>query len=116
MEWEFISHTRVRELGTSASDGTGAELLMVLPGISEEMCQTINDQLGLDLASVPVDSGDLIDGTAESRRFDGDFTHANSITGPANVCPDVLCNVPSACFVEQSGNEYYIYYDAVIIR
>lgn len=115
LEWEFVGEARVHGIGTTDLTDDSVDLVLALPGISEAMCLKINEELGYDFGGVvPVDSGDLFDGS--DTRFDGDYVAADNITGPNNGCPDDLCYKETACFRESAGNEYYIYYDVLIAR
>lgn len=65
LPWEF-------EGGNDLGDGVN-RLMMLLPGISLGMCNTINDQLGLGWSSPPVDNGSVIDVADGSARFVGSY-------------------------------------------
>jgi len=118
LPWEFISDHRVHGVGTTeSSDGNTSdrELLMALPGLSADMCDAINDQLGHGFSSIPIDGGAMIDGSLI--RFSGTYGTNENISGdPSSTCPNPLCYKSSGCFQEEDINEYYIFYKVLIAR
>ena len=109
LQWEIDSKTRVWQTGND-----GVDLLMYLPGLSEDMCLAINRGLGHSFTSVPTDAGDLY--TPPGGRYDGNYTGGDNINGASNGCPDDLCGLHTACFREVGGGQNYIYYQVLIDR
>jgi len=99
--WEFYGHTALPEVGTG-----GAELIAVLPNVTQTFCEAYNATLGYDSATQPTDSITCINGGAAAR-FDagtqfsvspntvdtGTFTYKPSLSG----C--VQCTVDSSYHV-----------------
>lgn len=105
--WEFFGTSRIPEVGSDR-----AELIAVLPHVSEKFCKVMNAQLGFDRSTKPTDSGtgsspDCVMGTS-SDRFTGTFSD-----GAPNILEDVtFSRLPAlqACVYCASGNSYNYYY------
>ena len=94
--WEFYGHTALPEVGTDE-----AELVAVLPNVTQAFCEAYNSTLGYDSATQPTDSSTCING-GSSARFDagtqfssspntvnaGTFTYKPSLSGCAQCTTD----------------------------
>lgn len=74
--WEFFGTTRIIQVGSDRAD-----LIAVLPNVTEGFCKAMNSQLGFNAATQPTDSvsgssPDCVMGTS-SDRFDGEFNDAS---------------------------------------
>ena len=119
LEWEFIANGRVHGIGDStAGIADSVDLIIALPNISDELCQTINNKISIN--TIPTDYGDLID--SDTGRFNGTYASDDNITGSpssSHDCDDVeslLCAKSMGCFQETMGNQYNIFYQVLIAR
>lgn len=116
-EWEYWSNVRIAGVGNSDNDADSVDLIMVLPDLSQDMCNTLNQKI--NGANAPDDRGDVIDGTLG--RFNGTYTPQENITGTteAGNCENPnakLCAKTSGCFREELSGQLYIFYQALIAR
>ncbi len=105
--WEFFGTSQIVQVGSDR-----AELIAVLPNVTEGFCKAMNSQLGFDAATRPTDinsgsSPDCVMGTS-SDRFDGEFN---------DVSPNLLdetsfSKLPAlqACVYCLSSSTYNYYY------
>lgn len=99
--WEFYGQTNLPSTGTDA-----AELIAVLPNVTETFCQQINKDIGF--TAQPRDSGTCVN-SGPSGRFD-DTTQFNSspnttATGTFSITP-----VSQACIqCVSDGSYHYVY-------
>lgn len=109
--WEFTGTTAVMGQG---SWGGGDELVMVLRGMNREVCQGINDKIGV--SGIPIDNGAL-----DLNRFAGSYPGTDGIDGcPANcasvaVSPFGSIGTHIGCFEEEDTNDY-IYFHTLLVR
>ena len=105
--WEFFATTRMPQIGSNK-----AELIAVLPNVTQGFCTVINDQLGFTKGSQPTDSAtgttpDCIMGSS-SQRFTGSF----SDTSPNILDSTSFSRLPSlqGCAYCASSSTYNYYY------
>lgn len=105
--WEFYGTTHISQVGSDR-----AELIAVLPNVTQEFCNVINSQLGFTKGTQPADSStgttpDCVEG-GSSDRFAGSFN---------DLSPNILdaasfSRLPAmqACVYCASGATYNYYY------
>ncbi|HAJ90084.1 MAG TPA: hypothetical protein DCM27_03590 [Rhodospirillaceae bacterium] len=105
--WEFFGTSRIVQVGSDK-----AELIAVLPHVTETFCKAINSQLGFAPNTKPTDSAsgsspDCVMGSS-SHRFQGSFT---------DISPNLLdaasfSKLPAlqACVYCDAGSTYNYYY------
>lgn len=105
--WEFFATTRIPQVGSDR-----AELIAVLPNVTQAFCQTINRQLGFTASSQPTDTAtgttpDCIYGSATDR-FTGSF---NDIS-PNELDKTTFSRLPAlqACVYCAADTSYHYYY------
>lgn len=105
--WEFFATTRVPQIGSDK-----AELIAVLPNVTEEFCKVINSQLGFTSGTQPTDSvtgstPDCIQG-ASTDRFTGTFSDIS----PNLMDGTTFSRLPAiqACVYCDSDTTYNYYY------
>ncbi len=106
--WEFFATTRIPQVGSDR-----AELVAVLPHVTQEFCQMIDRQLGFSSGTQPTDSTtgttpDCVAG-ASSQRFTGGF---NDIS-PNEMDATSFSRLPSLqacvyCAADSTYNYYYV--------
>jgi hypothetical protein len=117
-EWEFSSRVQVFGQGGTVPGVTGndegAELLILLRGMNQNICLKINEEMGI--SGIPVDSGDInID------RFDGDFVQNDSIDGCNPNCGTVAASPIGSvaahigCIEEEDTGDF-IYFHTLLAR
>ena len=100
--WEFYGHTALPEVGSDR-----AELIAVLPNVSQEFCVQVNELIGYDPTVQPADPATCIHGGA-SVRFDA-ATQYNDAT--PNTVNDVTFSIkPSMQACVRCGAFYHYYY------
>ena len=105
--WEFFGTSQIPQVGSDK-----AELIAVLPNVTQEFCDVVNTQLGFTLSSVPTDNTtgstpDCVMG-ASTDRFTGSFN---------DISPNILdgttfSRLPAmqACVsCETTGENHYYY-------
>ena len=107
--WHFGGNNRVIGLGTDTIGPPckGCELITSLLPLKEEVCSAINKELGLG-SNIPVDL-DNFDNQNDYSRFSGaaDFARTDDIP---------ISDKQGMCFLEQTGNQRYIFYYTLIVR
>lgn len=105
--WEFYGTTNVPQVGSDK-----AELIAVLPNVTEEFCNAMNIQLGFTKSTQPTDSStgttpDCIQATS-SDRFVGSFNDGS----PNILDATTFSRLPAmqACVYCDSGATYNYYY------
>lgn len=105
--WEFFGSSRIVQIGSDR-----AELIAVLPNVTESFCKAIDKQLGFDPATQPTDnatgsSPDCVMGTS-SDRFTGTFGDLS----PNLLDAATFSKLPAlqACVYCASGSSYNYYY------
>lgn len=117
-EWIINSENEINLIGTTvggdAADSGSADIIAFLPGISQGLCDRINQELGI--ASAATESGIIF--TQASRMVnDGTATSiAASGTGPTigEGAASVFDGQPYGCFQQPAGT--YNYYHVLIER
>lgn len=92
--------------GTGACAAGNAELVLVLPWVTEAICEQL-DQIALNTTSIPADAGTSFDGTKFTGTFAGSYTIG--LTG----------NPHSGCYQSSSSSPPgagYHYYQVLIAR
>ena len=121
--WAIYGDHAVHGIGSTDSPliNRNADLIMVMRDIPSFICNAINLQLRLGLASPPTDQGSSIsDGTEV--KFQGTYAGNESITGANNAdfCPDdsttPLCYKNSGCYEEGGNAGYYVFYHVLLGR
>ena len=113
-DWVFNGENAINLIGTSNAADTPtsatADLIAFLPGVSNSVCTSINEQLGIG-ATIPAETGILF--TSASSMVDPDGSTATSICsgacGGATIGLDVasLDGQPFGCFSQGGSNVYY---------
>lgn len=105
--WEFFATTRIPQVGSD-----NAELIAVLPNVTEEFCNAMNSQIGFTKGTQPTDSAtgstpDCVMGAA-ANRFTGTFSDA----APNVLDSGTFSRLPAmqACVYCASGATYQYYY------
>ena len=105
--WEFFGSSRIVQVGSDR-----AELIAVLPNVTEAFCKGINSQLGFDPTIQPKDevngsTPDCVKGTG-SERFQGSFNDAS----PNLLDEASFSKLPAlqACVYCESDSTYNYYY------
>jgi len=109
-QWVFTGMANVKEVG----DDTNVDLLMVLPGVKQVVCEEVNDILKMGLSAIPVDGDDL-----DETKFTGSYTATDTISGDIGVpaCPaNDLCGQMAGCFREETAGQRYIFYQVLMAR
>lgn len=126
-QWVFNAENEINLVGTSTGDDTvtvpTADLIAFLPDVTLSVCETINDQLGIN--GIPVESG--IDYTSANDMVNPDGATDTGICGPAPATCDgatigsptgtnvsELDGQPFGCFEQPAGT--YVYYHVLIER
>ncbi len=120
LDWFFESGLVVQGLGRSSSP-EGNDLALLLPGLNQATCDNINTILNHGFSTTPIDNGDIFEGSDD--QFIGTFIDSvdvDILTGHPtdNDCTPTrpLCGKTSACFQEEDGNGYYIFYNVLLAR
>lgn len=105
--WEFFATTLVPQIGSDK-----AELIAVLPNVTEEFCKTMNNQLGFTNGTQPTDdttgtTPDCVQGTSTDR-----FTGTFSDISPNLMDGTTFSRLPAiqACVYCDSDATYNYYY------
>jgi hypothetical protein len=110
--WEFFGTSRIPQIGSDK-----AELIAVLPNVTENFCKAMNAQLGFDKTTQPMDktngsSPDCVMGTS-SDRFAGTFNDAS----PNLLDEATFSRLPALQACVQCGlNGPYNYYYVLLAR
>ncbi len=104
--WEFYGHTALPHVGSDE-----AELIALLPNVTEKFCNRINDIIGYD-TTMPQDDGTCIHGGATSR-YD-DTTQFSSSPNTTNEATFSLKPSTRGC-VQCSSGEYH-YFHVLLTR
>lgn len=108
--WEFFGDVSLPQIGSDRAD-----LVMVLPDVTQEFCTSINKQLGFtneDPTPFPdgVGAGGCLNGGNSSRFDDGTFSSSPNVI--ADTVPKAASftrtPAPQACVV--CGTDYHYYY------
>ncbi len=100
--WEFYGHTSLPEVGSDT-----AELIAVLPNVTQGFCEKINQSIGYD-ATQPSDSSTCINGGAAAR-----FDAGTQFSSPPNTVTSASFSLkPSVqgCVQCTSDSNYHYYY------
>jgi len=105
--WEFFGTTRIPQVGSDR-----AELIAVLPNVTESFCRTVNSQLGFTIDTMPTDNTngstpDCVMGSS-SNRFTGSFGDLS----PNRLDSVTFSRLPAlqACVYCATGATYNYYY------
>jgi hypothetical protein len=101
--WVFSSHASIAGAGSDYTEIIGA-----LQGLSEAVCQKINDQLRNGFTTIPMESGYFLDSAY----------YGQSPTDPSSVrwiVSSFAGNVSSGC-INSDSHTPYIYYHALLVR
>ena len=109
-DWIFSGGNVVREVGSfeewGSCDSTCADLVVLLPNVSEELCMQINDLLGVDN---PSDAPPLEQNSFNTTPFnDGTFAKGNLIGD--NNATDPFRGTKTACFESDMRGGYWFYH------
>lgn len=101
-EFQFLANNAVEFVGTTCSAASCADLIMILPNVSEEICIRINDQIGIENpgGAPPTDTN-----IREAEKFQGTFGYHQTIGDEESV----LEGQKEACIEETSDSEYVYY-------
>lgn len=115
-EGDILVHTRD---GSNSSATIDVDLVMFLPAVTQSVCETINN--GLGITGVPV-NGQSFNG---NEKFLGTYNLEDNVTGLSDLAgPDPciaapgtgLCGKLSGCFKEEEDDQRYIFYNVLISR
>jgi len=95
-QWEFFGENDVAGVGTG-----GADLVMALGYIKENLCRQIN--VMLKVPGEPVDADGF-----DTTPFNGSFASSDVISGMAGA--------EAGCFEDQSGGRYFTFYQVLVKR
>lgn len=115
-EWIFTGGNVIEQVGGfitwPACDARCAELTVLLPGISEELCLQINDLAGVEnpFGTPPADTHNY-----NSTKFTGTFTRGNLI-GDHTDASNPLNNNRTACFDRDGNGTVYVFYHVLYAR
>lgn len=105
--WEFFGTTRVVQVGSER-----AELIAVLPNVTETFCKAVDDLLGFKGLTLPTDSStgsspDCVMGSSTNR-----FTGTFSDVSPNLLDETTFSRLPAqqACVLCAADNTYHYYY------
>ncbi len=102
--WVFNARNRVANIGLDSTDATGVDIVAILPGVTQAICERIHTQLGLgavptltgvDLANPKVATASAITYTAGN--VIGNLSGANVLNGQ-----------PQGCFIQGGYNYYHV--------
>ncbi|MBI1300819.1 MAG: hypothetical protein GC137_04080 [Alphaproteobacteria bacterium] len=99
--WEFYGHTALPDVGSDEAD-----LIAVLPNVTEEFCVYVNGALGYDTATQPADTGTCVNG-GDSERFDNGTQFSSS---PNTVTDATFTFRPSSQGCVQCGTDFHYFY------
>ena len=88
------------------TSGYAADLSIIVRGVSENACISINESIGITLP-IPIDSGDL-----NVAPFDGDYTSVDNVDGTINYASSPWVGVGSeySCFEEQATGDFIYFH------
>lgn len=110
-DWFFLGGIVLssKDGSNSAWLDENADLTMVLPNVTREVCAAVNRGLGIE--GIPVDEGDLT-----PDQFTGSYVKSDAITGipsgsDCTMAPDTgLCGQPTGCLQEETTSNYVVYH------
>lgn len=107
-KWEFYGQTALPEVGSDE-----AELIAVLPNVTQAFCEQINKSIGYDAGTQPEDTATCLNGGA-SARFDDGTQFASS---PNTVDETTFSLKPAkqGC-VKCTADGTYHYFDVLLAR
>lgn len=108
--WHYNMNFEVVNIGTSvAGDDQGNEVIAFLPGLTRNLCDRINEELGI--------TGDTTAGSDLSTEYEEDMHHDYSLPGTETVLggaatsTEGLAGQPFGCFQNDASNSgEYVYY------
>lgn len=106
--WHFNGENEIQDIGVTDGTSVGADIIAFLPGVKEEVCQSIHQKLGLPTA--------IPDLTALTLDYTSDMNVANpNITGASGTITHAdLDAQPQGCF--EATADYYVYYHVLVER
>lgn len=113
-QWQFYATTHLTDLGTDAGGEQKAELLAVLPNVTEQFCNQINRSVrqAIDLTQT-TDPGALGCVNTTGEEFDGTFRAGNAV----NLLDDTkLSRVPAREACVRCGDGTFHYYRVLMAR
>lgn len=114
--WVFSSKFQVQNIGISAVDGSGNEIIAFLPGITKSLCIKMDQQLGI-AATSDAPTGEIAT-TVTVAADNMDTAHVGiptSVTATiGSTASSPLLGQPFGCM--KSGNGTYIYYHVLVER
>lgn len=106
--WEFYGNTAIPQMGTDK-----AELVAVLPNVTEAFCTAINAQAGQTTVQ-PTDDGSCVNAGPSSR-----FSPLNNFAASPNTMNEAtftLMPAPEACVQCNAGSTTFNYYHVLMAR
>lgn len=124
-DWYFNANFNVQDVGTSQ-----AEVVAYLPYIEQNVCSSINEQLGLgsdipddttvDIADIVQNRGVTDDGAAKDSIDDAVSSAGGSITDPpagGTIGTGLsIAGNSFGCFRATAGDDVYVYYHVLVER
>jgi hypothetical protein len=126
--WYYNANFSIPNIGTtSVSDSSGNEMIAFLPGIKQQVCQKIDDQLGIVSNPVPpvaaaVATYKKTQGTGAGSEYElfsaapapGTVLVSTATSGTPAV--SVLSGQPFGCFSTNDATPIYVYYHVLLER
>lgn len=117
-QWVFTMHFEVDNIGTSAAGSlNGNDLLALLVGVKQTVCEQMNLKLGIPVSPFPTISGttyssDLI-ANMNTYYMDNDYVlpATESVIG-AGVGDSALSGLNEGCYYESSADDY-VYFSVI---
>ncbi len=103
--WVYNARNRVWNIGTNAATTAGVDIVALLPGVSQSICERIHSQLGM--GAVPTLSNVILNNPKLSTAATIVYT-ATAIIGDSGGA-NVLNGQPQGCF-QQPANTYNYYH------
>lgn len=112
--WQFYGSTHIPNAGTETLASSKAELIAVLPNVTEPVCNALNRAVGqiVDLAAEQDDWNQGCLNAGSSFGFDGTFISGadnNTLTGPFTKTP------PLEMCIHCAGGAFH-YYKVLLVR
>lgn len=122
-DWIFTSDYEIEEIGTTGvASPVGNDVIAILPGVAQNVCRKINDELGIDVSSDT--DGDLVPNAGASiaapvyatNLMDDD--HSGLTANEVAVISGPFKGQPFGCFDSDDGDDTssLVYYHVLVER
>lgn len=102
--WLFNAANQVYNIGSDTAAPAGNDIIAILPGVTQAICERIHAQLGL--GAVPTETGIIVAASSNKTVSNLAIPSSAQIIGVASAGGSVLNGQPQGCF-QQSGYNYY---------